>query len=403
MIGRIIINKYMKDLKNIGVFFGGKSPEHDISIITGQLIISVLKKMPEYRVIPVYLDKQEKFFIGESLGSLSFFSADDYQTKLAPLGAYNLDLDASRDCLVFKKKKLLAQETIKIDLVVPAFHGNLGEDGSIQGLLNIFNIPYVGCEVAASGVAMDKILTKIFYRGLDIPTTKFISYSRSEWEEKKGLILEEAKQSLKWPVFVKPPHLGSSIGITKVSSPSDLEQACEVVLHYDDQLLIEEGVENLLDITCAVRGYKNPQASLLQESSFSSDLFSYEDKYLNDGGAQLGQADKKILIPASLDEITAKDIQAASVKIFKALGCSGIARFDFLYNKVTKQYFANEINPFPGTLYHHLWQKSGVEIDVLVRGLISDALVRHQEKENSTYSFSSEVLGRLKGLKLAHK
>lgn len=403
MIGRIIINKYMKEIKNIGVFFGGKSPEHDISIITGELIISVLKKMPEYKVIPVYLDKQEKFFIDEKLGSLSFFSADGYQEKLMPLGGYELDLDASQDRLVFNKKGLFSKTSIQIDLVFPAFHGNLGEDGSIQGLLNIFNTPYVGCEVAASAVAMDKILTKIFYRGLDIPTTKFIAYSRSQWEEKKETILEEAKQSLQWPVFVKPPHLGSSIGITKVSSLSDLEQACEVVLHYDDQLLIEEGVENLLDITCAVRGYKNPQASLLQESSFSADLFSYEDKYLNDGGAQLGQAEKKMIIPANLDEATTKNIQDASLKIFQSLGCSGIARFDFLYNKVTKQYFANEINPFPGTLYHHLWQKSGVEIDVLVRGLISDALIRQQEKDNSTYSFSSEVLSQLKGLKLAHK
>jgi D-alanine-D-alanine ligase len=393
----------MPAIKNIGVLFGGKSPEHDISVITGQLIISVLKKMPEYKVIPVYVDKKEKFFIGENLGSLSFFSADGYQDQLAKLGAYSLDLDHSQDCLLFVKKGILSQQAIKLDLVFPAFHGNLGEDGSIQGLLNIFSVPYVGCEVASSGVAMDKILTKIFYKGLGIPTTKFVSYSRSQWEEKKDSILEEAKQSLQWPVFVKPPHLGSSIGITKVSDPADLEQACEVALHYDDQLLIEESVENLVDITCAVRGYKDPQASLLQESSFSADLFSYEDKYLSDGGAQLGQADKKMAIPANLDEETTKDIQSASLQIFRALGCCGMARFDFLYNKASRQYFANEINPFPGTLYHHLWQKSGVEIEQLVRGLISDALVRHAEKANSTYSFSSEVLGQLKGLKLAHK
>ena len=321
----------MKDIKNIGVFFGGKSPEHDISIITGELIISVLKKMPEYKVIPVYLDKQERFFIDEKLGSLSFFSADNYQNKLNDLGAYNLDLDSSVNRLVFNKKGFLTKEVIKIDLAFPAFHGNLGEDGSIQGMFNIFNIPYVGCDLASSGIAMNKILTKIFYQGLKIPTTNFLSYSRSDWEERKNSILEEIKNSLKWPVFVKPPHLGSSIGITKVNNFSELEQACEVALHYDDQLLVEESVENLVDLTCAVRGYKNPQASLLQESSFSSDLFSYEDKYLSDGGAQLGQAEKKIIIPANLNESITKNIQATSLKIFKKLGCSGIARFDFLY------------------------------------------------------------------------
>lgn len=393
----------MKELKTIGVFFGGKSPEHDISIITGQLVISVLKKMPEYQVIPVYLDKQERFFIDEKLGHLSFFSAANYQAELTKSGSYSLDLDASEGSLVFSKKNLFSKQRVKIDLVFPTFHGNLGEDGSIQGLLNIFEVPYVGCEVAASSVAMDKVLTKIFYQGLGIPTTKFLAYSRSEWEEKKEFILEEIKESLQWPVFVKPPHLGSSIGIAKVSNPAELEQACEVALHYDDRLLVEESVENLVDITCAVRGYKNPEASLLQESSFNADLFSYEDKYLNDGGAQLGQADKKIIIPANLDEATTKNIQAASLKIFRALGCTGIARFDFLYNKETKQYFANEINPLPGTLYHHLWQKSGVEIDQLVRDLIKDALTRQAEKTNSTYSFSSEVLSQLKGLKLARK
>jgi D-alanine-D-alanine ligase len=393
----------MKGIKTIGVFFGGKSPEHDISVITGELIISVLKKMPEYKVIPVYLDKQERFFIDEKLDSLAFFSADGYQANLSSFGAYSLDLDASESCLVFIKNGLFSKKTIKIDLAFPAFHGNLGEDGSMQGLFNVFNIPYVGCDVAPSAIAMDKVLTKIFYQGLDIPTTKFVAYNRSQWEEKKTTILEEIKNGLQWPVFVKPPHLGSSIGITKVSNFIELEQACEVALHYDDQLLVEESVENLLDVTCAVRGYKNPQASLLQESSFSSDLFSYEDKYLNDGGAQLGQAEKKIIIPANLDEVTTKNIQAVSLKVYGILGCSGIARFDFLYNKVTKQYFANEINPLPGTLYHHLWEKSGVVIDELVRDLIKDALIRQTEKDNSTHSFTSEVLGQLKSLKLAHK
>lgn len=393
----------MSEIKNIGVFFGGKSPEHDISVITGELIISVLKKMPEYNVIPVYLDKQERFFIDDQLASLAFFSAENYQAKLSDFNAYHLDLDASSGCLVFDKKKLFAKKTIKIDLVFPAFHGNLGEDGSMQGLLNIFNVPYVGCDVAPSGVAMNKVLTKIFYQGLSIPTAKFFAYSRSEWEGRKNIILEEVKNSLKWPVFVKPPHLGSSIGITKVSNFSDLESACEVALHYDDQLLIEESVENLVDLTCAVRGYKKPQASLIQESSYSADLFSYEDKYLADGGAQLGKAEKKMIIPANLDEATTKNIQAASLKVFRALGCAGMARFDFLYNKESHEYFANEINPFPGTLYHHLWEKSGVKIEELVRGLIEDALIRQAEKDASTYSFSSEVLGQLKSLKLAHK
>lgn len=393
----------MKTVKNIGVFFGGKSPEHDISIITGQLIIAELKKMPEYQVIPVYLDKQEKFFIGDDLGHLAFFSADNYQTKLAGLGGYDLDLAASDQALCFVKKGIFSKKEIKIDLVFPAFHGNLGEDGSMQGLWNVFGVPYVGCDVAASSLAMDKVLTKIFYQGINVPTTKFLVFSRAQWSTQKEKILAEVSATLRLPVFVKPPHLGSSIGITKVKKLADLEQACEVALHYDDKVLIEEGVENLVDLTCAVRGFQNPEASLIQESSFDVDLFSYEDKYLSDGGAQLGEAKQRMTIPANLDPEITIAIQSISKKIFSSLGCSGIARFDFLYNRSTKEYFANEINPLPGTLYHHLWQKSGVEIDRLIRDLISDALLRHQEKEGTTYTFSSEVLGRLKGLKLAQK
>lgn len=389
--------------KTIGVFFGGKSPEHDISIITGALAISELRKMPEYEVVPVYLDKAEKFYLGAELGRLGFFAEENYQEKLKEFSGYDLDLDASDGCLIFVKAGRFSRKEIKIDLAFPAFHGNLGEDGSIQGLFNIFNIPFIGCDVAASAVAMDKILVKLFYQALNIPTTKFLSYQRAEWESNKVAILTSARESLTWPVFVKPPHLGSSIGIAKVKKFEELEQAIEVVLHYDDKILIEESVENMVDITCAVRGYKNPQASLLQESIFSADLFSYEDKYLNDGGAQLGRAEQQLIIPANLSsEITAR-IQADSRRIFSALGCSGIARFDYLYNKVTGQYFANEINPLPGTLYHHLWQKSGVSLNQLIRDLLADALLVHSEKQKTVHTFSSEVLKQVKGLKLRKK
>lgn len=388
----------MTNIKNIGVFFGGKSPEHEISVITGQLIISELKKNPDYKVIPIYVDKQERFFIDESLGKLSFFSDGDYEKKIIDLLSYDLSLKESINKLVFKSGSIFPKK-IEIDLAFPAFHGNLGEDGSIQGLFNIFNIPYVGCDVPASAIAMDKVLTKIFYQGLGIKTTKFLSYNVIDWNSKQASILEEVKSNLQWPVFVKPPHLGSSIGITKVKNFEDLNNAIEVALHYDNKVIIEESVENLMDITCAVIGHQEPIASLIQESS-CDEMFSYDDKYLDDGGAQLGQADSKVFIPARLAENITKDIQETSKKIFTALGCSGIARFDFLYNKETEEFFANEINPMPGTLYHHLWQKSGIEITELVGQLIAAALEKHEEKNKAVFTFSTQVLSKLKNSKL---
>ena len=397
MTGPIIINN-MSNIKNIGVFFGGKSPEHEISIITGQLIISELKKNPDYKVIPVYIDKQEHFFIDDSLGKLSFFSEDGYEKKLNSLPSYNLSLKESANKVVLKSSNIFPK-IITIDLAFPAFHGNLGEDGSMQGLFNIFNIPYVGCDVPASAIAMDKVLTKIFYKGLGVKTTKFLSYNLTDWDNKPKIILEEIKNDLQWPVFVKPPHLGSSIGITKVKKFEDLSNAIEVALHYDNKVIIEESVENLMDITCAVIGHQEPTASLIQESS-CDDMFSYDDKYLDDGGAQLGVADSKIFIPARLDDNITKEIQEVSKKIFMSLGCSGIARFDFLYNKETKEFFANEINPMPGTLYHHLWQKSGLEISDLIKQLIESALKKQAEKEKTVFSFSTKVLSNLKNSKL---
>lgn len=389
----------MPNIKNIGVFFGGKSPEHEISIITGQLIISELKKNPAYRVIPVYVDKQERFFIDESLGKLVFFSDEDYEKKIISLPNYYLSLKDSVNKLVFKNQAIFPKK-IEIDLAFPAFHGNLGEDGSMQGLFNIFNIPFVGCDVAASAVAMDKALTKTFFQGLDVKTTKFLSYNLNDWTHRQASIIEDIKNNLAWPVFVKPPHLGSSIGITKVKRIEDLNSAIEIALHYDNKVIIEESVENLMDITCAVIGHQEPKASLIQESSCSDDMFSYEDKYLDDGGAQLGQADSKIFIPARLDEETTKKIQETSKKIFLALGCSGIARIDFLYNKNTTEFFANEINPLPGTLYHHLWKKSGIEIADLIQELINCALEKHQEKNKAVFTFSNQILDKLKGSKL---
>lgn len=380
----------------VGVFFGSRSPEHDISIITGQLIISGLKGLG-YEVVPVYVSKKGEWMIGEELGNLKMFT--EGKLGSAKLGNYYLDLEESQGKLVFRKKGIAGKE-ITIDLAFPAFHGTNGEDGTFQGMLEIFNVPYVGCNVPSSAVAMDKILTKLFYRAQGIPTTEFISFNLQDWQTGKNSILKNIIAKLKWPLFVKPPLLGSSIGITKVNNEKELEFAVEVALHYGNAVLVEEGVENLLDVTCSVIGNDNPRPSLLQESVYSKDLLSYDDKYLNDGGAQTGKSTKSVVIPARLDDSTTKEIQDLSVRIFKLLGCAGIARFDFLYNKETKAYFANEINPLPGTLYHHLWAKSGVELNELLETLIQSARRAHEAKKRYATTFKSDLLKMAGSVKL---
>lgn len=386
-------------MKTIGVFFGSRSPEHDISIITAQLILSGLKKLG-YPYVPVYIGKKGEWYIGEELGTLKSFTAE----SAIPSGfqEYFLDLEKSRGTLVFRKKGVMGKE-VAIDIAFPALHGAYGEDGTIQGLFEMFNLPYVGCDVASSAIAMDKVLTKQLCIANKLPTLPFCSFTKHEWNNGKEQVIKSIQKQLKFPMIVKPAHLGSSIAVTKVKQANDLEQALEVAFHYDDKVLIEKCVEDLLDITCALLGNDNPRPSLLQEAAFDSDIFSYDDKYLNDGGAQLGNATRNLHIPARLDEKTTKAIQNIAVRIFNVIGLSGISRVDFIYDKKSKKYFVSEINPLPGTLYHHLWKASGVELDEVITTLLHLAEEKHEVKQSLIHTFQSDLLKHAHSIKLQAK
>lgn len=389
--------------KTIGVFFGSRSTEHDISVITAQLIISGLKGL-EKKVMPVYITREGRWMIGEELGSLKNFTDPkkpvDKETKLQE---YYLDLENSDGKLVFKKKGFKGQ-TITIDLAFPAFHGPFGEDGTIQGLFEMFSVPYVGCDVAASAIAMDKALTKQVCEARGIQTAKYIIFYNYEWDKDKNSILEKAKKELELPVFIKPVHLGSSIGIAKVKDWKDLEEKIEVSLYYDNKIMIEEGVTDLMDITCCVIGNDGDlTASEVQESVFGADLFDFEEKYLKEGGAQLGKGQNSLVIPARLSKEMTEKVQETAKEVYRALGCSGIARVDFLLDKKTNNFYISEVNPLPGTLYHHLWIASGVELPELLEKLIRFAEEKYAQKQKINYSFTSSVLTNLGNGKMGTK
>jgi len=389
-------------IKNIGVFFGSGSPEHDVSIITGQLTVSGLKKMG-YSVTPVYITKQGKWMVGEELGNLKTFA--DPAKKIdgeKKYSEYYLDLEESVEKMVFRKKGIMGK-SITLDLAFPALHGSYGEDGTIQGLFEMFGIPYVGCDVPSSAMAMDKALTKIMMEQHHVPTTKFFYFTKKDWEDNKQAILSRAQKEYVWPVFVKPVHLGSSIGIAKIKERDmkDLEFRIEVALNYDNKVLVEEGVQNVMDVTCCILGNETLKASLLQESVFAYDLFGFEEKYLQDGGAQLGKAQNSLQIPARLDADITTAIQETAKEVYKALGCSGIARVDFLVDKQSKKFYANEVNPLPGTLYHHLWKASGMELDELLKNLITFAEQKYEQKRSVNSFFESNILKQLNSSKLS--
>lgn len=391
--------------KTIGVFFGSGSVEHDISIITGNLVINGLKGLG-YPVVPVYITKQGRWMLGEELGELKLFSDPTLTPSLSQgergskFAEYYLDMQESVGKMVFKKKGIMGK-TITIDLAFPALHGTYGEDGTIQGLFEMFGLPYVGCGVPASAISMDKSLAKIVMQHAGVPITKFLTFSKTGSEENIGNWILEIENSLKYPVFVKPVHLGSSIGIGKANNQKELEQKIEVALYYDHKVLVEEAVDNLMDVTCCVIGNNssNIRASLLQESVYTKDMFNFEDKYITDGGGQTGKAQNKLVIPARLDDGLTKQIRDTAVIVYKAVECKGIARVDFLVNTQTKEFYANEINPLPGTLYHHLWKASGIELDELLKLLIGFAEENYKEKRSVNFSFESSVLKNLGGSK----
>lgn len=373
--------------KTIGVFFGSRSPEHDVSILTGQLILSGLRDLG-YRAIPIYIDTKGIWYVGGAMDTVDFFKKPERDFSSAR--GYALDLSA-QGRIVFTRGTLKKQ-TVAIDVAFPAFHGQYGEDGTVQGMFEMMGVPYVGCDVTSSAVTMDKVLTLHMHQRMGLPVTPFIYFFRSAWEQDRDAVLIQVHKELNYPVFVKPARLGSSIGIARVTNDTDFKFAVDVALHYDEKVLVEQGVSNCMDVTCCLIGNEDPQPSLLQETVFHGGFLSYDDKYIAKGGTQTGKATENIQIPARLDSETTKAMQDMAVRAFKEFGCSGIARVDFLYDTKAKNIFIGEINTLPGAIYAHLWKASGIDFPELLSRLIGYAQERYAQKNAIAHTFDSPIL-----------
>ncbi len=390
--------EYLKN-KKIGVFFGGQNPEHEISIITGQFIISNLKKMG-FLVSPVYISKEGVWYSAEDLSELKFFKKD-FDQKLKSSSPLFLNLKNSKKKLVLENKKILQNKKIEIDFVFPALHGLLGEDGTLQGLCEFFKTPYAGANIFTSSVAIDKVLTKNFFNSISIPTTKHLFFEKENYQNNQDQIFSEIENTLSFPIFIKPARAGSSIGISKVKKPEDLKQALDLAFYYDQKIIVENSVENIKDLTCAVlSGREKNIVSEIQESVFSSDLFDYSVKYLEDGGAQTGKAKENIIIPANINKEQEEKIKSFSKEIFEKLKGNGNIRIDFLLNTESGEIFANEINTLPGTLYHHLWEKSGISIEKVIEKMLKDGIKSFKKREEIKTEFNTDVLEKANSMKL---
>ncbi len=384
-------------MKSIAVIFGGKSAEHDVSIITAHTpIIDTLTVSGEYDIWPVYISKEGKWYCDKKMNNIAFFKDPGFEEVVKSWKPIELSLN---DGLTFVWPGLMGRKQ-NIDVVFPSMHGTNGEDGALMGVLRMANVPFVGCDVAASAVAMDKVLTKQVLEAEGMPTVPYVWFTKSQWE-KDAKSYRAKIAALTFPLFVKPVHLGSSIAITKVKNVSELENAIEVAFHYDDKVLVEEGIDPLIEVTLPIMGNETPKPAFVERPLNKTEMFDFNDKYLSGGGKKGGTGVNNAYseIPAQVGEDLTQEVLALGIRVYTTLGCTGTARVDFLIHADSKKVFINEVNTLPGSLYAHNWKKAGVSNMDLVLGLVKLAEERHAAQKDTTYAFKSDILQKVGGPK----
>ncbi len=383
-------------MKTIAVIFGGRTAEHDVSIVTAiSSIIKPLELTDDYQVEAIYIAKDGSWYWDDKLKDISLYQGEGLNEFLRTAPKVHLLFD---DGLTLVKSSQFAgrKKYRTIDVVFPSMHGTYGEDGALMGLLDMAGVPYVGCGVSASAVAMDKVLTKLATLSSGIPSTPWMWFQAAELAENPAGILAQIDK-LKYPLFVKPALLGSSIGITRVADKSQLMNALEVATHFDDKVLVEQGVANLIEVTVPIIGNDQPRAAFLEQPlTKPDDFFDFETKYLSGGGKKSGGAKQGAQgysqIPADLPKPLYAAAEALALKTYRTVGCTGIARVDLLIDSKTQEVFLNEINPLPGSLYAHNWRQKGLSGHQLVTELIRLAFERHAARQRLQTSFTTNFL-----------
>lgn len=390
--------------KNIVIAFGGRSPEHEVSVLTAMQAIAALKDT-DYNIVPLYISKSGRWFTGNELMKL-----EHYQ-NLGELKEHSLPCSFSHDdmgnpvLLETQKKGFFSSfESHVIHALIPAFHGSEGENGAFQGLCETYNIAYAGSGVFASTIAMDKIKTKVLCRTFDIPVVREVCFDENEWNERQRELLNEIA-ALSYPVMVKPATLGSSIGVAKAADEQAVIDAVETAFRYDDCILVEQAVEPLIEINCSLLGTADEaRASVCERPIGKENLLSFADKYQNEESSDKGMASADRIIPADIPDDQRATIREMSLQIFSIFQASGVARLDFLIDGNTGKIFFNEINTIPGSFSFYLWEEEGMDMKDLMVKLIEIALKKHGKKAGRIRSYDTNLLSEkatrgIKGLK----
>ena len=389
----------------VAMMFGGKTVEHEVSVISG---IQAFKAMDtdKYEVIPVYMTKENDMYIGSDIGKIESYR--DIPTLLKRSQRVIMVNDGGRVQLApYPAKMFGGQKPVGIDIAFPVVHGTNVEDGALQGYLKTVGIPFVGPDVTSSAISMDKFITKAVLKEAGVPVLDAKVYTMADYEYPEK-IANDIEKTFGYPVIIKPVNLGSSVGIGVAKSRDELIDAIDDAFRYAARVMAENAISKLREINCSVLGDENEaSASECEEPLTSGEILSYEDKYVNGGGKKggakggsgskgAGMANLSRKIPAELSPEKREEIRELAVKSFKALGCCGVSRIDFMIDEEEDRLYFNEINPIPGSLSFYLWEPVGVPYKELLDRMIQLALKRARVEDSLTFTFDTNILANAK-------
>ena len=389
--------------KQIGVIFGSRSCEREVSIISAIQLMRFADR-EKYDIIPIYIDEQGAWFTGEALKELTAFKP--FRPDAKGIRKVFPDLSSGSGALLYLSRGngLLAKDKIeiaaRIDVYIVVMHGMNGEDGTLQGLLELANIPYTSTGVSGSAIGMDKIAMKLFFRGANLPVLPGEWYTRRAFAADAEKVIMDSAKKLGFPVFVKPANLGSSIGVSRADNEEELKNALELAFEYDRRVLVEKGLDKPIELNCSVLGYDDEIVASPIEMPLNHDEFlDFRDKYLQHGGSK-GMASLSRVLPAPIEDDLKEKIQEMSRTIFRLMDCKGVVRIDYMYDRISEELYITEINTIPGSLAFYLWEKDGIPYRELIDRMISCAEKAHADKNKTNYAYSSDIL---KGASLGTK
>lgn len=381
--------------KQLGVIFGSRSCEREVAIISAvQLMNSV--DTEKYDVIPVYIDERGNWYTGEALRNIAAYR--NFSGSGKGIEKVSLDMTSGSGALLaVRPGKGLFGKTEQVivaraDVFVIVMHGLNGEDGTLQGMLELANIPYTSTGVAGSAVGMDKIMMKQFFRGGDLPTLPGTWSTRSEYAADAEKVFDETEKQLGYPVFVKPANLGSSIGVSRANNRDELKDALDLAFEYDRRVLIEKGLDKPVELNCSVMGYDDfIEASPIEMPLSSEEFLDFGEKYLANGGSK-GMASLHRVLPAPIEDSLRDEIQELSRRIFRMMDCKGVVRIDYMFDRKEEKIWITEINTIPGSLAFYLWAEAGVPYGKLIDKMVEFAEKAYEDKNSANYAFTSDIL-----------